>query len=99
MLKQITSIKATFCPFSPSSTSTKVFLNRIYSKQNTLANPQCKINVAVTDFAQDASRINVVFKDGAKMDINGAELHGQAIVSQVEKYARKLSQQEDLKSQ
>ncbi|KAJ2558522.1 hypothetical protein GGH12_005831, partial [Coemansia sp. RSA 1822] len=92
-------IKVTFCPFSSTSTSTKVFLNRIYSKQNTLANPQCKINVTVSDYANDASLINVVFKDGAKMDINAAELHGQTIVSQVEKYSRKLSQQEDLKSQ
>ncbi|KAJ2358123.1 hypothetical protein IWW50_001050 [Coemansia erecta] len=99
MLKQITSVKAVFCPFSANSTSTKVFLTRVFSKKNAAANPQCKINVTTTDFVKDPSHIDVQFKDGKAMSINAADFDGDAIVAQVEKYSRRLSQQEDLKSQ
>ncbi|KAJ2455729.1 hypothetical protein EV183_000576 [Coemansia sp. RSA 2336] len=74
MLKQITSIKAAFCPFSKTATSTKVFLNH-------------------------PSRIDVKFKDGKSLSVNADDLHGDDIIFQVEKYSRKLSQQEDLKNQ
>ncbi|KAJ1753352.1 hypothetical protein LPJ78_000768 [Coemansia sp. RSA 989] len=99
MLKQITNIKAAFCPFSKTATSTKVFLNRVYSKENLQANPTCKIDVTTTSHLKDPSRIDVKFKDGKTLSVNADDLHGDDIIFQVEKYSRKLSQQEDLKNQ
>ncbi|KAJ2466276.1 hypothetical protein EV174_006549, partial [Coemansia sp. RSA 2320] len=119
MLKQISSVRAAFCPFSKSSTSTKyvrrlarqltrltgqiglvenmVFLNRVLSKENSTANPSCKIDVVTTDFAKDPSTIDVTFKDGKKLHINGGKMNGDDIIAQVQKYSKRLSQQEDLK--
>ncbi|KAJ1875685.1 hypothetical protein LPJ55_000497 [Coemansia sp. RSA 990] len=45
------------------------------------------------------SRIDVKFKDGKTLSVNADDLHGDDIIFQVEKYSRKLSQQEDLKNQ
>ncbi|KAJ2715212.1 hypothetical protein H4R19_001327 [Coemansia spiralis] len=77
----------------------RVFLGRVFSKKNAAANPQCKIDVMTTAFVKDRATVDVTFKDGNKMHIDGAELHGDDIIAQVEKYSTKLSQQEDLKNQ
>ncbi|KAJ2361663.1 hypothetical protein H4S02_011595, partial [Coemansia sp. RSA 2611] len=66
---------------------------------NNAANPQCKIDVVTTARSTDPSRIDVKYKDGKAVSIDADQLHGAAIVAQVEKYARKLSQQEDIKNQ
>ncbi|KAJ2865469.1 hypothetical protein FB639_005108, partial [Coemansia asiatica] len=76
-----------------------VFLNRVFSKKNQAANPSCQIDVVTTAFAKDPSTIAVTFKDGKEMQINGAEMSGDDIITQVEKYANKLSQKEDLQGQ
>ncbi|KAJ2796064.1 hypothetical protein H4R21_004860 [Coemansia helicoidea] len=76
-----------------------VFLGRVFSKKNAAANPQCKINVLTTTLVADPATVEVTFKDGNKMHIDGRELHGDDIIAQVEKYSNKLSQQEDLKNQ
>ncbi|KAJ2742843.1 hypothetical protein GGI20_004188 [Coemansia sp. BCRC 34301] len=102
MLKQITNVRVSFCPFSKSTTSAKVFLNRVLSKENTTANPACKIDIVTTDFAKDPSTIDVTFKDGKKIHISsssGGRMSGDDIIAQVQKYSKRLSQQEDLKSQ
>ncbi|KAJ1803053.1 hypothetical protein LPJ56_005984, partial [Coemansia sp. RSA 2599] len=57
------------------------------------------IDVTTTAFTKDPSTIAVTFKDGKKMQINGAELSGDDIITQVEKYSKKLSQKEDLQGQ
>ncbi|KAJ2594618.1 hypothetical protein H4R99_005686 [Coemansia sp. RSA 1722] len=77
----------------------KVFLNRVFSKKNQAANPMCQIDVVTTAFAKDPSSIAVTFKDGKKMQINGADMNGDDIITQVEKYSKKLSQKEDLQGQ
>ncbi|KAI8322823.1 hypothetical protein GQ54DRAFT_297108 [Martensiomyces pterosporus] len=99
MLKQITSVRVAFCPFSRHSTSTKVFLNRVFSKENNALNPTCKIDVATTNHAKDPATIDVTFKDGKKFHINGSDMTGDDIISHVQKYSKKLSQQEDLQGQ
>ncbi|KAJ1720379.1 hypothetical protein LPJ53_004987 [Coemansia erecta] len=99
MLKQITSVRVSFSPFSPTSTSSTVFLNRVFSKKNQAANPACKITVHTTAFSKDPSLIDVTFKDGHKFHINAAELTGDDIIAQVSKYSKRLSQQEDLQGQ
>ncbi|KAJ2336707.1 hypothetical protein GGI00_000684 [Coemansia sp. RSA 2681] len=102
MLKQITNVRVSFCPFSKSTTSTKVFLNRVLSKENSTANPSCKIDIVTTNFAKDPSTIDVTFKDGKKFHISsggGGKMSGDDIIAQVQKYSKRLSQQEDLKSQ
>ncbi|KAJ2466505.1 hypothetical protein GGI02_004349 [Coemansia sp. RSA 2322] len=109
MLKQISSVRAAFCPFSKSSTSTKYVrrlarqLTRLTGQiglvENITANPSCKIDVVTTDFAKDPSTIDVTFKDGKKFHINGGKMNGDDIIAQVQKYSKRLSQQEDLKSQ
>ncbi|KAJ1957806.1 hypothetical protein GGI12_004917 [Dipsacomyces acuminosporus] len=99
MLKQITSVRAAFCPFSKHSTSTKVFLNRVFSKENSAINPTCKIDVVTTDYAKDPATIEVTFKDGKKFNINGGDMTGDDIINHVQKYSKKLSQQEDLQGQ
>ncbi|KAJ2157075.1 hypothetical protein GGF46_004753 [Coemansia sp. RSA 552] len=99
MLKQITSVRASFCPFSPHATSAKVFLTRVLSKKNHAANPQCKIDIRTTQLVKDPSLIDVTFKDGKKFHLDGAEMQGDDLVMVVEKYSKRLSQQEDLKSQ
>ncbi|KAJ1879830.1 hypothetical protein LPJ66_011612, partial [Kickxella alabastrina] len=76
-----------------------VFLNRVLSKKNNAANPNCKINVVTTAFVKDPAMIDVTFKDGKKFQINGGDMNGDDIISQVEKYSKKLSQQEDLQGQ
>ncbi|KAJ1922979.1 hypothetical protein GGH94_004220 [Coemansia aciculifera] len=100
MLKQITNVRVSFCPFSRNTTSTKVFLNRVLSKENSTANPSCKIDVVTTNFAKDPSTIDVTFKDGKKFHISStAKLSGDDIIAQVQKYSKRLSQQEDLQGQ
>ncbi|KAJ2235721.1 39S ribosomal protein L44, mitochondrial [Coemansia sp. RSA 485] len=90
MLKQITGVRVAFCPFSNTSTSSKCV---------SAANPMCQIDVVTTAFAKDPSSIAVTFKDGKKMQINGADMNGDDIITQVEKYSKKLSQKEDLQGQ
>ncbi|KAI9506000.1 hypothetical protein BX070DRAFT_187204 [Coemansia spiralis] len=99
MLKQITNIRVAFCPFSQHSTSARVFLNRVFSKKNNQANPTCQIDVVTTNFVKDPATVDVTFKDGKKLNINAGELRGDDIIAQVEKYANKLRQKEDLESQ
>ncbi|KAJ2719932.1 hypothetical protein GGI07_004920 [Coemansia sp. Benny D115] len=99
MLKQITSVRVAFCPFAKNSTSSTVFLNRVLSKKNLAANPKCKIDIVTLNYLKDPAVINVAFKDGQKLDINAGEMTGDDIIGQVEKYAKKLSQQEDLQGQ
>ncbi|KAJ1940274.1 hypothetical protein EC988_007082 [Linderina pennispora] len=99
MLKQITSVRVAFCPFSKHATSSKVFLNRVFSKENSIANPTCKIDVVTTNYAKDPATVDVVFKDGKKLQINAGELTGDDIISHVQKYSKKLSQKEDLQGQ
>ncbi|KAJ1735958.1 hypothetical protein LPJ61_000264 [Coemansia biformis] len=77
----------------------QMFLSRVFSKENAAANPQCKIDVVTTNYAKDPATVDVKFKDGKEVHIDGGELHGDDIIAQVEKYSKKLSQQEDLKSQ
>ncbi|KAJ2779399.1 hypothetical protein GGI15_003887 [Coemansia interrupta] len=99
MLKQISSVRVSFSPFSPTSTSSTVFLNRVFSKKNQAANPSCKVTVETTAFSKDPSVIDVTFKDGHKLHINAADLTGDHIIAQVSKYSKRLSQQEDLQGQ
>ncbi|KAJ2486380.1 hypothetical protein IWW37_005637 [Coemansia sp. RSA 2050] len=100
MLKQITSVRVSFCPFSRHTTPTKVFLNRVLSKKNSTANPSCKIDVVTTNHVKDPATIDVTFKDGKKFHISStAKLNGDDIIAQVQKYSKRLSQQEDLQSQ
>ncbi|KAJ2613024.1 hypothetical protein H4S08_002420 [Coemansia sp. RSA 1365] len=67
--------------------------------ENSKANPQCKIDVVVTHHTMDPAIIDVEFKDGNKYHIDAMEMKGDDIVTQVEKYSNKLTQQEDLKGQ
>ncbi|KAJ2804107.1 hypothetical protein H4R20_002635 [Coemansia guatemalensis] len=68
-------------------------------KENTKANPQCKIDIVTTHHVKDPATIDVQFKDGNKFHIDGSEMMGDDIVNQVQKYSNKLTQQEDLKAQ
>ncbi|KAJ1767643.1 hypothetical protein IW140_005897 [Coemansia sp. RSA 1813] len=99
MLKQIAKIRVAFCPYSKHSTPAKVFLNQALSKKNSLANPTCDIKIVTTDYSKDPATVDVTFKDGKNFNINASELHGADIVAMVEKYAKKLSQKEDLQGQ
>ncbi|KAJ1921719.1 hypothetical protein H4219_000452 [Mycoemilia scoparia] len=97
MLKFITNIKVAFYPFKPSSTSVRIFLNQVSSGVNIQSNPQCKIDVITLSDKNATPTAHVQFKDGKKLDFKGHELSGDDMVRSVQKYVRKLSQEEDLK--
>ncbi|OMJ22043.1 hypothetical protein AYI70_g854 [Smittium culicis] len=96
MFKQVKKVSVKFSPFKKSSTSSRVFLNRIMTKDNISANPNCTFEIS-TDIPYNASPAVVVeFKDGKVMDIQPKTVNGDQIYSSVYKYAKKLKDVEEM---
>ncbi|OLY84590.1 hypothetical protein AYI68_g1238 [Smittium mucronatum] len=96
MLKQVKKVSVKFSPFKKSSISSRVFLNRIMTKDNLSANPACVFDVS-TDIEYNASpSVLVEFKDGKVMDIQAKTVNGDELYSSVYKYAKKLKDVEEM---
>ena len=70
-------------------------MNHATTSSNLALNPQCKIDVSTLSNLNDTPFVQVNFKDGKFMEFKAHETTGDEIVQTVNKYCRKLSQEED----
>ncbi|PVU93653.1 hypothetical protein BB561_003129 [Smittium simulii] len=82
-------------PFNRSSISSRVFINRVMTKKNIGANPNCGFDIKEQS-PEIPVLLKVTFKDSTSMTINPAAMSGDDIYNMVCKYAIKLKTAEEL---